>query len=113
MTVNADDRGADAAEVALMRRYGEKSVLMLPLVFRGDTIGLLEACDRERSRRYSSQELRLCRALAGQAAVALHNARLFSARTSPRPRWSCCATACEGSPDRWPAWTAGPARQQR
>ncbi len=79
MTVNADDGGADAAEVALMRRYGEKSVLMLPLVFGGDTIGLLEACDRERSRRYSPQELRLCRALAGQAAVALHNARLFSA----------------------------------
>ena len=77
MTVNVDDRGADAAEVALMRRYGERSILMLPLVFRGATIGLLEACDRERSRSYSAQELRLCRALAGQAAVALHNARLF------------------------------------
>ncbi len=82
MTVNADDRGADAAEVALMRRYGEKSILMLPLVFQGATIGLLEACDRERSRRYSAQELRLCRALAGQAAVALHNARLFGAQRS-------------------------------
>ncbi len=80
MTVNADDRGADAAEVALMRRYGEKSILMLPLVFQGATIGLLEACDRERSRRYSLQELRLCRALAGQAAVALHNARLFGSQ---------------------------------
>ena len=77
MTVNVDERGADAAEVALMRRYGEKSVLMLPLVFQGDTIGLLEACDRAQSRRYTAQELRLCRALAGQAAVALHNARLF------------------------------------
>ena len=86
MTVNVDDRGADAAEVALMRRYGEKSVLMLPLVFGGDTIGLLEACDRERSRRYSAQELRLCRALAGQAAVALHHARLFGARSSRRDR---------------------------
>lgn len=82
MTVNADDRGADAAEVALMRRYGEKSVLMLPLVFQGDTIGLLEACDREQPRRYSAQELRLCRALAGQAAVALHHARLFGAQGS-------------------------------
>jgi GAF domain-containing protein len=78
MTVNIDDRGADEAEVALMRRYGEKSVLMLPLVFQGTTIGLLEACDREASRKYSAQELRLCRALAGHAAVALHNARLFS-----------------------------------
>ena len=78
ITVNVDDRGADAAEVALMRRYGEKSILMLPLVYQGRTIGLLEACDRVQSRRYSGQELRLCRALAGQAAVALHNARLFS-----------------------------------
>jgi excisionase family DNA binding protein len=78
MTINIDDRGADAAEVEIMRSYGEKSILMLPLVFQGDTIGLLEACDRQRSRRYSPQELRLCRALAGHAAVALHNARLFS-----------------------------------
>ena len=79
MTINIDDHGADAAEVAIMRHYGEKSVLMLPLVFQGTAIGLLEACDREDSRKYSAQELRLCRALAGQAAVALHNARLFSA----------------------------------
>jgi excisionase family DNA binding protein len=79
LVVNADERDADAAEVALMRRYGEKSILMLPLVFRGEAIGMLEVCDHERSRRYSAQELRLCRALAGHAAVALHNARLYSA----------------------------------
>ncbi len=79
IVVNADQRGADPAEVALMRRYGEKSILMLPLVFRGRAIGLLEACDRERARSYSAQELRLARALAGQAAVALRNAQLYSA----------------------------------
>jgi len=79
LVVNADERDADAAEVSLMRRYGEKSILMLPLVFRGEAIGMLEVCDHERSRRYSAQELRLCRALAGHAAVALHNARLYSA----------------------------------
>jgi excisionase family DNA binding protein len=79
IVVNADALGADPAEVALMRRYGEKSVLMLPLVFRGTTIGLLDACDRHSSRVYSPQELRLCRALAGHAAVALRNAQLFSA----------------------------------
>ncbi len=79
LVVNADERDADAAEVSLMRRYGEKSILMLPLVFRGKAIGMLEVCDHERSRRYSAQELRLCRALAGHAAVALHNARLYSA----------------------------------
>jgi excisionase family DNA binding protein len=79
IVVNADQRGADPAEVALMRHYGERSILMLPLVFQGRTIGLLEACDRERARRYSPQELRLARALAGQAAVALRNAQLYSA----------------------------------
>ena len=79
MVVNADERGADPAEVALMRRYGEKSTLMLPLIFRGQTIGLLEVYDREGPRHYSAQELRLYRALAGHAAVALHNARLYSA----------------------------------
>jgi excisionase family DNA binding protein len=79
IVVNADQRGADAAEVALMRTYGEKSILMLPLVFRGRSIGLLEACDRDRPRRYSAQELRLARALAGQAAVALRNAQLYGA----------------------------------
>ncbi len=79
IVVNAEALGADPAEVALMRRYGEKSVLMLPLVFRGTTIGLLDACDRRCSRVYSPQELRLCRALAGHAAVALRNAQLFSA----------------------------------
>jgi excisionase family DNA binding protein len=79
IVVNADGAGSDPAEVALMRRYGEKSVLMLPLVFRGASIGLLDACDRQRSRVYSAQELRLCRALAGHAAVALRNAQLFSA----------------------------------
>jgi excisionase family DNA binding protein len=79
IVVNADERGADPAEVELMRQYGEKSILMLPLVFQGQAIGLLEACDRERPRRYSPQELRLARALAGHAAVALRNAQLYSA----------------------------------
>jgi excisionase family DNA binding protein len=116
MTVNIDDRGADAAEVALMRRYGEKSVLMLPLVFQGDTIGLLEACDRAQSRRYTAQELRLCRALAGQAAVALHNARLFgSVRVAEaetallRERLNRLAAAFSDMPDLRVAQQAMPA----
>jgi len=79
VVVNVDDRHADAAEVAALRRGGDKSVLILPLVFSGESIGLIEATDAERTRRYSRQELRLFRAVAGQAAVALHNARVFAA----------------------------------
>jgi len=77
VVVNADDHGADPAEVRLLRRYGDKSVLMVPLVFRDQAIGLLEAVDWERPRRYTPQELRLVKALAGHAAVALRNAELF------------------------------------
>lgn len=76
--VNIDDRYADAAEVAALRRGGDRSILILPLVFSGESIGLIEATDATRTRHFSRQELRLFRAVAGQAAVALHNARLFA-----------------------------------
>lgn len=76
--VNVNDPHADAAEVADLRRAGDTSLLMIPLVFRAETIGLLEIVDYEHPRRYPPRELRLCRAVAGQAAVALHNARIFA-----------------------------------
>ena len=48
--------------------------------YRGSTIGLLEVIDQRRSRDYSRQELRLAGAIAGQAAVAIQNAKLFAER---------------------------------
>ena len=82
--VNVDDPRADPAEVATLRTGGDRSLLMLPLVYRGEAIGLLEASDARRARSYSRQELRLCQAVAGQAAVALHNAWLRAASRSGR-----------------------------
>jgi len=82
--VNVDDPRADAAEVATQRAGGDRSQLMVPLVFRGEAIGLLEASDARRARSYSRQELRLCQAVAGQAAVALHNTSLRAASRSGR-----------------------------
>jgi excisionase family DNA binding protein len=82
--VNVDDPRADAAEVATLRAGGDRSLLMLPLVYRGEAIGLLEASDARRARSYSRQELRLCQAVAGQAAVALHNTTLHAASRSGR-----------------------------
>jgi excisionase family DNA binding protein len=77
--VNVDDPQADAAEVAELRREGDRSLLMVPLIVQGESVGLLELVDQKRARKYSRQELRLCRAIAGQAAVALHNAKAFAA----------------------------------
>jgi excisionase family DNA binding protein len=83
--VNAGDPAADPHELRELVREGDKSLLMVPLVFRGESIGLVELMDHTRERRYSRQELRICTAVAGQAAVALHNAQLFGqAHTATR-----------------------------
>lgn len=76
--VNVSDPAADPAELGELRRDDDKSLLMAPLVYGGRSIGLLELMDHSRERRYSRQELRLCTAIASQAAVALHNAEAFS-----------------------------------
>jgi len=73
--VNVDDRWADAAEVAELRRGGDQSILILPLVYSGRSVGLIELTDAARTRSFDRRELRVFRAVAGQAAVALHNAR--------------------------------------
>ncbi len=78
--VNVDDPHADPAEVAELRREGDRSLLIVPLVVQGRSIGLLEVVDQKRSRQYSRQEMRLAGAIAGQAAVAIQNAKLFAER---------------------------------
>ncbi len=83
--VNVGDPAADPHELRELVREGDKSLLMVPLVFRGRSIGLVELMDHRRERRYSRQELRICTAVAGQAAVALHNAQMFGqARAATR-----------------------------
>ena len=78
VTVNVSDPHADPAEVSIMRRDGDKCLLVVPMVHQGQSIGLLEVLDHQRERRFSRQELRLANAVAGQAAVALHNAKVFA-----------------------------------
>jgi excisionase family DNA binding protein len=73
--VYVDDPAADAAEVAQLKIDGGRTLLMVPMVYEDRTIGLLEIVDRERRRRFSRQELRLGRAIAGHASVALVHAR--------------------------------------
>ena len=69
VVVNVDDPAADAAEVAELRREGDRSLLMVPLVAQGDSIGLLEVVDQKRARQYSRQELRLAGAVAGLSLI--------------------------------------------
>ena len=81
ITVNVSDPHADPAEVAIMRRDGDKCLLILPMVHQGQSIGLIEVLDHQRERKFSRQEMRLANAVASQAAVAVHNATVFAQLT--------------------------------
>ncbi len=59
----------------LMKDLQCQSLLLIPLVARGQTLGLLTLASRER--RYDAADLALAQELAGRAAMALDNARLY------------------------------------
>jgi GAF domain-containing protein len=84
VVVNLSDHAADPAEARQLEHEGGKSLLMVPLVCGGRSIGLLELVDHLRERHYSRQELRICRAVAAQAAIALHNAESFAGTSAAR-----------------------------
>jgi diguanylate cyclase (GGDEF)-like protein len=72
-----DDPDIDAADRALMERWGELSTLSVPLRFRDEVIGCLVLVEKRQVRRFSDEEKGLLRELAVPAAIAIHNARMF------------------------------------
>ncbi|HSL77949.1 MAG TPA: diguanylate cyclase, partial [Candidatus Limnocylindrales bacterium] len=74
--IDADDPGADEAEVALLRRDGIRMLVMLPLVAKGQAIGLVELFSRAYVS-WDAQQLEVARTMANEAAMALENARLY------------------------------------
>jgi diguanylate cyclase (GGDEF)-like protein len=74
--VDADDPGADPAEVALLRKDGNGSLVMLPLVASGESIGLVELIAKDRID-LDDDRLSLARTIANEASIALENARLY------------------------------------
>jgi GAF domain-containing protein len=67
---------------ALLQSLGLRSALIVPLEARGRTLGALTFITAESGRRYDESDLRFTLDLARRAAVALDNARLFSAATA-------------------------------
>jgi diguanylate cyclase (GGDEF)-like protein len=76
LVVDADDPAADGAEVALLAADGYRSVVMLPLVAKGQSIGLVELISRTPIS-FDQEALSLARTMANEAAMALENARLY------------------------------------
>lgn len=74
--VDAEDPGADPAEVALLRGEGMRGLVMLPLIAKGEAIGLVELTSHGRPTSDASQ-ITIARTMAHEAAMALENARLY------------------------------------
>lgn len=74
--VDAEDPGADPAEAELLRRAGMRGLVMLPLVAKGESIGIVEL---EYAGRPPEDPARitLARTMTHEAAIALENARLY------------------------------------
>ena len=64
------------AERELLERIGSRSLMLVPLLARGESLGVLVLGSREPGR-YEAADLKLAVELAARAAVAVDNARLF------------------------------------
>jgi signal transduction histidine kinase len=65
------------AEVDASSGFLTRAALCVPLLVRGQVIGVLEVLNKQDDAPYTTNDLALLTTLAGQAAVALDNARLF------------------------------------
>ncbi len=62
---------------ALVKRFGEKSLLAIPMIHRGRAIGVLLFDDRRSQRLFTPGEIERASLVAGQLAAAVDNARLY------------------------------------
>ena len=74
--VDVDDPAADPGEVDYLHELGHRTLVMLPLVVRGESIGIVELSSA-RSRAFTDREVELAELLVREAATTFDNARLY------------------------------------
>ncbi|HEX2079896.1 MAG TPA: ATP-binding protein [Longimicrobium sp.] len=72
----------NAAHLAVLRRLRPASLLVVPMVARGRTVGVIALCLAESGRRYGPAELPLAEEVGRRAALAVDNARLYQAAST-------------------------------
>lgn len=72
------DNAYSPHQIALLEASGLSSILLVPLIHRGNVLGLLALGQETHTHTFTPSELRLTQNLAGQAAVAIEHARLYS-----------------------------------
>ncbi len=78
LQVTLDTQTGDRHERAYMRKHDIQTLVILPMVCQGQSIGVIELEDRRRERQLSPQEMNLAMTLAGQVAAAMENVRLLA-----------------------------------
>lgn len=68
----------DPEHLRVLREVGLRSVMVVPLVARGQTLGAMTFVTAESDRRYGHEDLELAEALASRTAVAIDNARMYA-----------------------------------
>jgi diguanylate cyclase (GGDEF)-like protein len=62
---------------AVLELWGWRSMIELPLVVEGRSVGLIEVADYRSSRKWSQRDIAFCQTIASQAAMAVRNAQLY------------------------------------
>jgi diguanylate cyclase (GGDEF)-like protein len=76
LMVDADDPAADSAEIDYLRELGHRTLVMLPLVVRGESIGIVELSSA-RAKAFTDRDVELAQLLAREASTTFDNARLY------------------------------------
>jgi signal transduction histidine kinase len=79
VTLNLGDEAIPRAERDHLSEFGGHTVLIVPLVRQGRPLGYAALWESRRERVFTDAEQRLAQTLAGNAAAALENARLYAA----------------------------------
>ncbi|HTJ28833.1 MAG TPA: SpoIIE family protein phosphatase, partial [Candidatus Limnocylindria bacterium] len=71
---------AEGEEAKLLREAATQSVLIVPMIARGATIGVMTLAFADETRRYKEEDLAVARDLASRASIAIENAEAYEAQ---------------------------------
>ncbi len=75
--VIGDAQGNEDISQELVEKFRARAVIVLPLIARGKTLGIMWLTDTKTPRQFSELEIEQANLISGQAAIAMNNAMLF------------------------------------
>ena len=76
--IRVSNENDDPAERVLLESRDQNTLLMLPLISRGETIGMMEVIDDRSDREFDAADVDFCHALCNVVAPAVQNAMLYA-----------------------------------